>query len=53
MVAHRETLLGTVPIEMLKFRFNRPEDLHAALELYLLWASNNEELDLAGLVMSG
>ena len=53
VVAHRETLLGTVPIEMLKFRFNRPEDLHAALELYLLWASNNEELDLAGLVMSG
>ena len=53
VVAHRETLLGTVPIEMLKFRFNTPEHLHQALELFVLWVVNGEQLDVRGLVMSG
>lgn len=53
VVAHRETLLGSVPIEMLKFRFKTPEDLHQAIELFLLWITNNEQLDVAALGMSG
>ena len=53
VVAHRETLLGTVPIELLKFRFASPEHLHQALELFVLWVVNDEQLDTAGLVMSG
>ena len=53
VVAHRETLLGTVPIEMLKFRFRSPEHLHQALELFVLWVVNGERLDTAGLVLSG
>ena len=53
VVAHRETLLGTVPIEMLKFRFASTDALHIALELFVLWVVNSEELDLRQLGMSG
>ena len=53
VVSHRETLLGTVPIELLKFRFASPECLHQALELFVVWVVNNERLDMSELVMSG
>lgn len=53
VVAHRESLLGSVPIEMLKFRFNTPEDLHQSIEYFLLWVTNDERLDVAALGMSG
>ena len=53
VVAHRETLLGTIPIELLKFRFSSPEALHAALELFLVWVVNDERLDMSELAMSG
>ena len=52
-VATRETLLGTVPIELLKFQFHSVEHLHQALELFCIWVSNDESIDVAGLGMSG
>lgn len=53
VVAHRESLLGTIPIELLKFRFASPEALHSALELFVLWVVNDERLDMSELAMSG
>ena len=53
VVAHRETLLGSVPIEMLKFRFKGTDELFIAIELFLIWVTNDERLDLAELGMSG
>ena len=53
VVGHRETLLGSVPIELIKFKFKSPETFHQALELFALWVVNGERLDAAELVMSG
>ena len=53
VVARRETLLGTVPIEMLKFRFKGTDELFIAIELFLIWVTNDERLDVAALGMSG
>ena len=53
VVARRETLLGSVPIEMLKFRFKGTDELFIAIELFLIWVTNDERLDLAELGMSG
>lgn len=53
VVAWRESLLGSVPIEMLKFRFKGVDELFIAIELFLIWVTNDEELDLSGWVMSG
>lgn len=53
VVSYRETLLGPVPIEMLKFRFASVESLHQAIELFVCWVINDEELDMRELAMSG
>ena len=53
VVAHRETLLGKVPIELMKFRFRSTEHLRQAIELFLVWVVNGEQLDARELVMSG
>jgi len=53
VVARRETLLGSVPIEMLKFRFKGTDELFIAIELFLIWVTNDERLDVAALGMSG
>ena len=53
VVGWRETWLGRVPIEMTKFHFKGTEEFQQAMELFALWVVNGEELDVAGLVMSG
>ena len=53
VVGHKKTLLCEMPIEMFRFRFQTPEKLHQAIELFALWAANGESLDVAGLVLSG
>ena len=53
VVAWRESLLGSVPIEMLKFRFKGVDELFIAIELFLIWVTNDEQLDVAALGMSG
>ena len=53
VVARRETLLGSIPIELLKFRFKGTDELFIAIELFLIWVTNDERLDVAELAMSG
>ena len=53
VVARRETLLGEIPIELLKFRFKGTDELLVAIELFLIWVTNDEELDVSQLAMSG
>jgi len=52
-VGRKKTLLCDLPIEAWRFTFRSPEALMAAMELYAVWLSNNEELDVGELVMSG
>ena len=52
-VGWKKTKLAELPIEVFCFRFRAPECLHAAIELFALWAVNEEALDHEGLVMSG
>ena len=51
-VGYKETKLASLPIEMYKFQFKNPECMHAAIELFVLWCNNEEELDISELVMS-
>ena len=53
VVGHKKTKLAELPIEMFRFRFLTPEKLHQAMELFVVWVSNNETLDVRRLVMSG
>ena len=53
VVGHRKTLLADVPIELLRFRFKSTQCLQEALELFCVWVFNDEQLDVAELVMSG
>lgn len=53
VVGWRKTLLAAVPIEMLRFRFRTTEHLRQAIELFLVWVVNGEQLDARELVMSG
>ena len=52
-VGWKKTKLSELPIEVWRFKFRSPEALMVAMELYSLWISNNEELDVGELVMSG
>ena len=52
-VGWKKTKLCDMPVECWRFAFRSPEALMAAMELYALWVSNNEELDIGQLVMSG
>ena len=52
-VGWKKTKLAELPIEVFCFRFRSPECLHSAIELFALWAVNEEALDHGGLVMSG
>ena len=53
VVARRETLLGSIPIELLKFRFKGTDELLVAIELFLIWVTNDEVVDVSELGMSG
>ena len=53
VVGWRETWLGSVPIEMTKFHFKGTEEFQQAMELFVLWVVNGEQLDREGLVLSG
>ena len=52
-VGWKKTKLSDVPVEAWRFVFRSPEALMVAMELYALWISNNESLDVEELVMSG
>ena len=53
VVGWRKTLTGELPIELMKFRFRSTEHLRQAIELFLVWVVNGEQLDARELVMSG
>jgi len=51
-VGWKQTKLVSVPIEMYKFQFKDPECMHQAIELFVVWCNNGEQLDMSELVMS-
>lgn len=52
-VGWKKTKLAELPIEVWRFKFRSPESLMVAMEIYAIWVSNNEELNVGELVMSG
>jgi len=52
-VGWKKTKLAELPIEVYKFRFNSPECLIQAMELFAVWVVNGERLSVADPVMSG